>query len=103
MQEYDLEFKPTTIIKGEWICKLMAEIQNDEDKDRENEVELHMIDMCPIFIDLESWYRDLIHYLQHGYLPEHWNSKQRRDLHLNSAYYQIIDGVLFKTNYDKLF
>ena len=62
-----------------------------------------MIDMCPIFIDLESWYRDLIHYLQQGYLLEHWNSKQRRALHLKSTSYQIIDGVLFKKNYDVLF
>ena len=59
-----------------------------------------MIDMCPIFIDPESWYRDLIHYLQQGYLPEHWSSKQRRALRLKSTSYQVIDGVLFRNNYD---
>ena len=50
LQEYDLEFKLTTIIKGQGLCKLMAESQDDEEKDWENEAELHMIDMCPIFI-----------------------------------------------------
>ena len=75
LQEYDLEFKPATIIKGQGLCKLMAEIQNNEDDDWENETKLHMIDMCPIFTALESWYRDMIHYLQQGYLPKHWNSK----------------------------
>ena len=35
---------------------------------------------------------------------EHWNSKKRRALHLKSASYQIIDGVLFrKKNYDRVF
>ena len=62
-----------------------------------------MIDICPLFIALESWYIDLVHYLQQGYLPEHWNSKQRRELRLKSASYQIIDGVLFRKNYDGLF
>ena len=33
-------------------------------------------------------------------MPEHWNSKQRRALRLKSALYHIIDGVLFRKNYD---
>ena len=55
LQEYDLEFKPATIIKGQGLCKLMAKSQNNEDDDWENEVGLHMIDMCPIFTAPESW------------------------------------------------
>ena len=42
----------------------MAEIQDNEDADWENEAELHMIYMCPIFTTPESWYKDLVHYLQ---------------------------------------
>ena len=41
-----------------------------------------------------------MHYLQVGLLPEHWNSKQRRALHLKSASYQIVEGILFRINYD---
>ena len=74
----------------------MAESKNNEEKDWENEAKLHMIDMCHIFTAPESWYRDLIHYLQQGYLPEQWNSKQRRALCLEIASYQIIDGVSFQ-------
>ena len=76
------------------MSKLIAEGHNDEYYDWENEEELNMIDVCPIFTAPESWYRDLVHYLQQGYLPEHWNSNQLRVLHLNLASYQIIDGVL---------
>ena len=64
LQEYDLEFKTKTIIKGKGLCKLIAEIQDNEDGAWENEVELHMIDMCLVFTALESWYIDLIYYLQ---------------------------------------
>ena len=59
-----------------------------------------MVDVCPLFTAPDSWYRDLVHYLQEGYLLEHWNSKQQRALHLKSASYQIIDGLLFRKNYD---
>ena len=37
LQEYDLEFKLATIIKGKGTCKLMTEGQNDEDDDWGNE------------------------------------------------------------------
>ena len=56
----------------------MAEGSNNEENNWENEAELHMMDVCPIFIAIDSWYRDLVHYLQEGLFPEHWNAKQRR-------------------------
>ena len=100
LQEYDLEFKATTIIKGQGLYKLMATSQDGEESDWDNEAEVHMIDMCPIFTAPESWYRDLIHYSQQGYLQEHWSSKKRRALRLKSESYQFIEGVLFRNNYD---
>ena len=74
----------------------MTEGQDNEEKSWDNEDELHMVDVCPLFTAPDSWYRDLVHYLQEGYLPEHWSPKQRRALHLKSASYQIIDEVLFR-------
>ena len=53
----------------------MAESQSNEHSSWDNEVELHMVDVCPLFTAPDSWYRDLIHYLQEGYLLEHWNPK----------------------------
>ena len=103
LQEYDLKFKPVSIVKGKGLCKLMVEGKNNEENDWENEAELHMMDVCPLFTAPDSWYRDLVHYLQEGYFPEHWNSKQCRTLCLKSASYQIIDGVIFKNNYDGVF
>ena len=67
LQEYDVEFKPATIIKEQGLCKLMADSQNNEDNSWDNEFELHMVDVCPLFTAPDSWYRDLVHYIQEGY------------------------------------
>ena len=75
LQEYDLEFKLTTIIKGQGLCKLIEDNQIDKDPDWENEAGVNLIDVCPIFTAPESWYRDMVYYLQQGYLLEHWDSK----------------------------
>ena len=63
LQEYDLEFKPASIVKGQGLCKLMTESKDNEEQDWENEAELHLMDVCPLFIASDSWYRDLVHYL----------------------------------------
>ena len=75
LQEYDLEFKPATIIKVQGLCKLIAENHTDKDYEWENELEVNLIDVCPIFTALESWYRDMVYYIQQVYLLNHWNSK----------------------------
>ena len=77
--------------------------QNNEESSWDNEVELHMVGVCPLFIALDSWYWDLVYHLQEGYLLEHWSHKKRIALRLKSALYQIIDGVLFRKNYDRFF
>ena len=33
LQEYDLEFKPGSIVKGKGLCKLMTEIKDNEEHD----------------------------------------------------------------------
>ena len=62
-----------------------------------------MVDVCPLSTTPDSWYRDLIHYIQEGYFLEHWNPRKRRALDLKSSLYQIINGVLFRKNYDGVF
>ena len=49
LQEYDLEFKPPSIVKGQGLCKLMTGSKDNEEKSWENEAELHLMDVCPLF------------------------------------------------------
>ena len=41
LQEYDLEFRTASIVKGKWLCKLMTENGNNEEHAWEDEAELH--------------------------------------------------------------
>ena len=66
LQEYDLEFKPASIVKGKGLCKLMAEGKDNEENNWDNEAELHMVDVCPLFKAPDSWYQDLVRYLPEG-------------------------------------
>ena len=63
LQEYDLEFKPASIVKGQGLCKLMTVTKDNEENDWEDEAELHLMDVCPLFTALDSWYQDLVHHL----------------------------------------
>ena len=63
LQEYDLKFKPASIVKGKGLCKLMTESKDNKEHYWEDEAKLHLMDVCPLFIAPESWYRDLVHYL----------------------------------------
>ena len=63
LQEYDLEFKLASIVKGQGLCKLMTEHGNNDEHTWEDEAELHLMDVCLLFTAPESWYRYLVHYL----------------------------------------
>ena len=49
----------------------MTENGKNEEHAWEDEAKLHVMEVGPLFTPPESWYRDLVHYLQTGLLPEH--------------------------------
>ena len=61
LQEYGLEFKTVSIVRGKGLCRLMSEGNSSEENNWENEAELHMMDVCPLFTAPDYWYRDLVH------------------------------------------
>jgi hypothetical protein len=50
-----------------------------------------------------SWYNDIKYYLNHGTSLESLQPKKIRALSLKSVKYQLIDGALFRKNYDNVF
>ena len=54
LQEYELEFNPDTIIKGQGLCNLIAENHTDKYSEWGNEAEVNLIDVCPIFSTTKS-------------------------------------------------
>ena len=104
LQEYDLEIKPSKIVRGQGLCKLMVEGNDDEMRAVEEEkLELEEgISQVAINVNFEqrqdSWYADLKQLLITGAPPEGLNPKQKRALRLKAQPYQLIQGILFRSN-----
>ena len=49
---------------------------------------------------MSPWYDDIRHCLQHGSAPRHLNPTKRRALRLKSASFHLINGILFRQNFD---
>jgi hypothetical protein len=93
IQEYDLEIKPTKLIKGQGLAKMLTE---------GNEKALGMICLndnpkfSPDILRLEQveWYADIIFYLKNLTCPSHLVGHKKRDLRLKSFKYVLTkDGL----------
>ena len=74
LQEYDLEIKPTKLVKGQGLCKLMVEsfdLQKEEEERWDNEVDMLQREVLYMPTSTNSWYNDLKYYLTHGSSPSH--------------------------------
>jgi ribonuclease HI/transposase InsO family protein len=102
LQEFDLEITPAQIVRGQGLCKLVvdSEIDQKEDNDmsclEQNDQNL----ICCTQNFVSPWYDDIRHYLQHGSAPRHLDPAKRRALRLKSASFHLINGILFRQNFD---
>jgi hypothetical protein len=101
--EFDLEIKPTKLIKGQGLAKLLAEAnckdlgvnlintysenQQAEQSDTNAQVNPPLAG-CP-------WYKDIIYFLQKLQPPDGMQKNKVRDLKLKSTKYCLIDQVLY--------
>lgn len=97
MQEYDIEIKPTNIVKGQGFCRMLVGASNiSELQHSGDEVQVYVVSLN----DTDSRYADIIFYLKNGYAPPHLNYTKKRALRLKAKQYQIVNNVLFRMNYD---
>ncbi len=97
LQEYDLEIKPASIVRGQGFCKMLAGASQIPENSFE-EVQTYEVSLN----DIDSLYTDTIYYLKNGYAPTHLDHTKKRALRLKAKQYQLIDDVLFKRNYDSV-
>lgn len=103
LQEYDLEIKLSKIVRGQGLCKLVVEGNDDEMRAAEEEkleLEEGIFQAAINIIEQrqDSWYSDLKQLLITGAPLEGLNPKQKRALRLKSEPYQLIQGILFRSN-----
>jgi hypothetical protein len=105
LQEYDLEIKPTKIVKGKGLCKLTDEspcVESQEDAlYQDSETFEKEVSYIPVSSD--PWFYEMKYYLTHGSTPHYLDPKKKRALRLKSTQYQLIQGILCKKNYDGVF
>ena len=82
IQEYDLEIRPTKLIKGQGLAKMLAE-SNEKALglvDHNMVCEIDVPDSSPDLLNLEQveWYADIIFYLKNLTCPSHLVGHKRR-------------------------
>jgi hypothetical protein len=96
IQEYDLEIRPTKLIKGQGLAKMLT---------KSNEKALGMVNQVnneewhPNLLKLEQvdWYTDIIFYLKNLTCPRYLVGHKKRALRLKSSKYVLIrDGLGWK-------
>jgi len=102
LQEYDLEITPTQIVRGQGLCKLVA----DSIKEHESQINTLTVNQhngkqisCSQ-VAANSWYDDIKFYLTHGSSPRYLDPENIRALRLKYASFQLINDVLFRKNFD---
>jgi hypothetical protein len=96
-QEFDMDIKPAKLFKGQGLCKLAIEAQDqvNEDPRWDNKVALWCGKASYIYPGEESWYEKLTYLLHHGTFLEDLNPRERRSLRLKSTQYCLINSLLF--------
>jgi len=103
LQEYDLEFKPSNIVKGQGLCKLVTQrvdVEEQEEDGWKDEPIMYTQQVPHVLVIEGSCYSDLKYYLPHGTTPDHLNAERKRALWLKYLQYQLLLGILFRNNYD---
>ena len=100
--EFDLEIKPTKLIKGQGLAKLLAEENckvlglNFMDENFEGKI-FEPIDSMAVDVKLYecSWYKDIIYFLQHFKPPPNYDKSIIRYLKLKTVKFCIKDNYLY--------
>ena len=93
VQEFDIDIKPTKLVRGNALCRAMAEDQHIEEDD-------HKVLMVSL---QDPWFSNISYYLTYGECPDGLTVKQKRNLKNKALKYVIFDDVLYKKAIDGIF
>jgi hypothetical protein len=96
--EFDLEIKPTKLVKGQGLAKLLAEsnckalginfINEQAESSNMGSQSTIPLEACP-------WYKDILYFLQELRPPEGMQKSKARALKLRAIRYCLIDQTLY--------
>jgi hypothetical protein len=102
LQEYDIEITPAQIVRGQGLCKLVVDsaVGQQNVTDMLTPDQHYQNQICCAQNLVSSWYEDIKFCLIHGSTPPHLDPQKRRALRLKSASFHLINGILFRQNFD---
>ena len=90
IQEYDLEIKPTKIVKGQGLFQMLTESDQETIQLGESE----QINLVVSELEHDEWYSDIIYYLKNLSCPDHLVDYKRRALRLKAMEYYLTENGL---------
>lgn len=99
--EYDIEIKPTKLIKGQGLAKLMTETncQALDINELDNEQEMATPQISLVFLE-SPWYVDLTYVLLNLQAPPGLSRTKKRFLKMKASKFCILDGAIFWKNHE---
>ena len=99
--EYDIEIKPTKLIKGQRLAKLMTEInfQALDINELGNEQEMATPQISQAFLESPS-YADITHVLLNLQGPPRLSRTKKRFLKMKASKFYILDNAIFWKNHE---
>jgi hypothetical protein len=106
IQEFDLEVKPTKLIKGKGLAKLLAEsnfkaLEINHLQEVEGFLDINQFDVIAPATKISekfsssAWYSEIVSYLLNLQCPSDLTSSKARTLKLHAVKYCIVDGKLY--------
>jgi len=99
--EYDIEIKPTKLIKGQGLAKLMTETncQALDINELDNEWEMTTPQISQAFLQ-SPWYANICYLVLNLQAPPRLSRTKKRFLKMKASKFCILDGALFWKNHE---
>lgn len=99
--EYDIEIKPTKLIKGQGLAKIITKtnFQALDINELDNEQKMATPQINQSFLQ-SSWYADIIYILLNLQAPSGLSRTKKRFIKMKSLKFRILDGSLFRKNHE---
>jgi hypothetical protein len=101
IHEYDLEIKPTTLIKWKGLAQMLME-GNERALNMNKKNSPKMVSVVIEELEGHEWYAYSVYYLKNLSCPNHLVDHKRRDLRLKASKYFVIQGGLGWRNPNRL-
>lgn len=96
IQEYDIKLRPTKLLRGQGLAKLMTEqdFSSLEGAGLEDQEHIYQVNAVLSSLELHEWYADIILYLKNLSFPNDMGKNKRQSLKLVASKYCLVQGRL---------